>query len=95
MENLQYTPGLSAYQLASKIVNTQTTLVAGTKALTIAGVTTSSHAYVQLVTPGTTTLTVQYQVVCTANTVTIQANIAAGTINVADISVLNVLVFKQ
>jgi len=67
----------------------QTALVAGTKAITITGLTTSSRAFVQLVTPGGTSLTIQYQAVCTANTLTIQANVAAGTINVSDTSTLN------
>lgn len=70
----------------------QTTLVAGTKAITIQGLTTSSLGFVQLVTPNTASLTIQYQAVCTANTLTIQANVAAGTINTADISTLNYFV---
>lgn len=72
----------------------QTTLVAGTKAITMTGVTTSSQAYVTVVSPNTATLTVQYQAVCTSGTVTIQANIGATTINTADISVVNVVVFN-
>lgn len=67
----------------------QTTLVAGTKAITITGLTTSSRAFVQLVTPSGGSLTIDYQVVCTSNTMTIQANVAAGTINTSDVSVLN------
>lgn len=72
----------------------QVALVAGTKVITVAGVTTSSRAFVQLVTPNTTTLTVNYQVVCTANTVTITALVAAGTINVADLSTLNYIIVE-
>lgn len=72
----------------------QTTLVAGTKAITITGLSTSSRAIVTLVTPSGTSLTTTYQAVCTANTLTIQANIAAGTINVSDISVLNYLIIN-
>lgn len=72
----------------------QTTLVSGTKAITINGLTTSSRAFVTLVTPSGTTLTTTYQAVCTANTLTIQANIAAGTINTADGSTLNYFVFN-
>lgn len=72
----------------------QTTLVAGTKAITITGLTTSSRALVQLVTPSGVALTITYQAVCTANTLTIQANVAAGTINVNDISVLNYFVIN-
>jgi hypothetical protein len=72
----------------------QTTLVSGTKAITITGLTTSSRAIVTLVTPSGTTLTVLYQAVCTANTLTIQANVAAGTINTADGSTLNYFVLN-
>jgi hypothetical protein len=72
----------------------QTTLVSGTKAITISGVTTSSRALVQLVTPTGTTLTTTYQAVCTSNTLTIQANVAAGTINTADGSVLNYFIIN-
>ena len=72
----------------------QTTLVSGTKAITISGLTTSSRAIVTLVTPTGTSLTTTYQAVCTSNTLTIQANIAAGTINVADGSTLNYLIIN-
>jgi len=72
----------------------QATLVAGTLAITITGVTTSSRAFVTLVTANTTTLTTTYQAVCTANTLTIRANVAAGTINIADISTLNYIVYE-
>ncbi len=67
----------------------QTTLVAGTKAVTVNGTTTSSRCLLTLVTPTGTTLTTTYQCACTSNTVTIQANVAVGTINTADTSVLN------
>jgi hypothetical protein len=67
----------------------QTSLVSGTKAVTVTGVTTSTRCLTQLVTPSGTTLTTTYQCVCTANTVTLQANVAAGTINTADGSTLN------
>lgn len=72
----------------------QTTLVAGTKAISITGITTATRAFVQLVTPNGVSLTVQYQAVCTAGTLTIQANIAAGTINVSDVSVLNYVIIQ-
>lgn len=72
----------------------QTTLVAGTKAVTVSGVTTSTRCLTTLVTPNTTAATVTYQCVCTANTVTLQANIAAGTINTADVSTLNYILFE-
>lgn len=67
----------------------QTALVAGTKAITIPGLTTSSIALVSLVASNTGSSTVTYQAVCTANTLTLRANVAAGTINVADISTVN------
>lgn len=68
------------------------TLVAGTVAITVSGVTTSSRAFVTLATPNTGSSTVKFQAVCTANTVTITALVAAGTINTADISVVNYFV---
>lgn len=70
----------------------QTTLVTGTKAVTLNGVGTGSFCTVTLVNPTGVALTTQYQCVCTANTITIQANVAAGTINTADGSVLNYMV---
>lgn len=72
----------------------QATLTAGTVAITISGLTTSSRAFVQLVSPNTTSSTASYQAVCTSNTLTIQANIAAGTINILDISTLNYFVLN-
>lgn len=72
----------------------QTTLVSGTKAVTVAGVTTSTRCFVQLVTPSGASLTVERQCVCTANTVTIQANLSATTINAADGSTVNYMLFE-
>lgn len=72
----------------------QTTLVAGTKAITISGLTTSSRAIITLVTPSGASSTIQYQAVCTSNTLTIQANVAAGTINTSDGSTVNYLVIN-
>lgn len=72
----------------------QATLTSGINAITISGVTTSSRCFTQLVTPSGTTLTTEYQCVCTSNTVTIQANVAAGTINTADGSTLNYIIFQ-
>lgn len=66
-----------------------TTLVSGTKAITIPGLTTGQFAFVTMTSPSGTTLTTSYQAVCTTNTLTIQANVAAGTINTADGSTLN------
>lgn len=79
-------------QVPAAMSSGQTTLVAGTKAITVTGTTTSSKAFISLVSPSNTSLTTIYQGVCTSNTITIQANIAAGTINTADTSVVNYLV---
>lgn len=67
----------------------QTTLVSGTKAVTTNGVGTGSFCIAGVVTPTGVTLTTGYQCACTSNTITIQANVAAGTINTADGSVVN------
>lgn len=67
----------------------QVALVSGTKAITITGITTSSRTFVTLVSATGTSLTTAYQAVCTSNTLTLQANVAAGTINIADGSTLN------
>lgn len=72
----------------------QTTLVSGTKAVTVSGVTTSTRCFPSLVTPSGVSLTVNYQCVCTANTVTLQANVAAGSINTSDVSTLNYILFE-
>lgn len=68
------------------------TLVSGTVAVTTNGVGTGSSCIVTVKTPTGVTLTTQYQCVCTSNTITIQANVAAGTINTADGSVINYMV---
>lgn len=73
----------------------QATLVAGTKAVTVTGTTTSSRAYVTVVSQaGTFTTTVQYKGVCTANTVTVTAVTNAGATDATDTSVVNVEVFN-
>lgn len=81
--------GSSWVGLSTILGSGQTTLVSGTKALSISGITSSNHAFVTLVSASGTSLTTQYQAVCTTGTLTIQANVAAGTINVADGSTLN------
>lgn len=67
------------------------TLIAGTIAVAFPALTASSRIFLQLKTANTVTLTVQY--VATTRVVgtgfTIQANVAAGTINVADVSTLD------
>lgn len=67
----------------------QTALVAGTIAITIPGLTTANKGFLTRAVSNTTTSTVEYRAVCTANTLTLTADLAAGTINVADISTLN------
>lgn len=73
----------------------QTTLVAGTKAVSITGVTTSSRAYVTLVAQGGTSTTVyQYKAVCTSGTVTISAESISGVLVNTDTSTLNYLIIN-
>jgi hypothetical protein len=68
----------------------QTTLVSGTKAITITGVTTGSRAFISFVSiGGTVTTTWQYAGVCTANTLTITALTNAGTTDTSDTSTVN------
>lgn len=93
---------ITSFGLASKIGIVEgtggrtgvTTLVAGTVAITITGLTTSSRAFIQRTTSSGTTLTIEYNAVCTSNTLTITADIAAGTINTADTSSLNYVIFN-
>ena len=84
-----------ALNVTSRIAG-QTTLVAGTKAITVTGVTTSSLAFVSIVSsvPGAGSLTVSHRAVCTTDTVTITALVAAGSPNTADTSVVNYLVIN-
>lgn len=77
----------------SILASTQTTLVAGTKALSITGVTTGSHAYINAVSQGgTVSTTFEYAVVCTSGTVTITALTTGNVTNTLDTSVVNVFV---
>lgn len=78
--------------IPGSVTSGQATLVAGTLAITIPGLTTANKGFVTLVSSNTGSSTVTYQAVCTANTLTLRANVAAGTINVADISTLNYFV---
>lgn len=71
-------------------VSGNATLVAGTVAVNIPGLTTSNVALLTRKTVGgTVTSTVEYQYAVTANTLTITAAVAAGTINTADTSVIS------
>lgn len=83
-------PAFSFTGTTLNIAGGQTTLVAGTKAITITGLTTSGRAKVTFVSiGGTVSTTWQYAAVCTANTLTITALTNAGTTNTTDTSVLN------
>ena len=64
------------------------TLVSGTKAITISGLTSGNMAFVQLTTPGGT-LGAAYKAVCTTNTLTITAVTVAGVTVTTDTSTLN------
>lgn len=84
-------PGLLTPYMFGKIgTGGQTALVAGTKAITITGLTTSSKAQVTFVSVGgTVTTTWQYAAVCTTNTLTITALTNTGTTDTTDTSILN------
>lgn len=77
----------------------QVVLVAGTKVIDLstgpfAGlVKTTSKAILTLAVVGNAALTVERQVVCTANTVTITALLGAHTINAADTSTVNLAIY--
>lgn len=72
----------------------QASLVAGTIAITITGITTSSRAFLQDVTLSGTTITNKHFAVCTANTLTVTAKVAAGTTDATDTSTFNYLVIN-
>lgn len=67
-------------------------LIGGTVAITVPGVTSSNLGFRTLAVPNTAALTLDYKVVCSANTVTITALLADRTINAADISTINYFV---
>lgn len=79
-------------QLGSNCITGQTTLVAGTKAIAAAGVKTTSVAFLQLVSAAHAS-TVERAAVCTAGILTITALIAAKTINVSDVAVVNYQIY--
>jgi hypothetical protein len=87
-------PTVLSEQFMNQVFSGVATLVAGTVTVTAPWVnnnsTKTSKIFVQLRTAATVTLTVQYQVltITDATSFVIQANIAAGTINVADVSTL-------
>lgn len=86
--------GVSTLKAVAQPVSGQTTLVAGTKTITVTGATAASVIQVTLLSPNTATSTVMYQASCTTGSCTIQANLAATTINVADISQVQYTVIK-
>lgn len=71
----------------------QATLVGGTVTVTDTAVTTTTTVYVTLATANTTAATTAYQHVYASNSVgasfVLRSNVAAGTINVLDVSTLN------
>lgn len=79
-------------QLGNNPIIGQTTLVAGTLAIAAPGTLITSKAFVQLVSAAHAS-TVERAAVCTANTLTITALLAAKTINVADVAVVNYMIF--
>lgn len=73
----------------------QATLVSGTKAISITGVTTSSRAFVQAVSQGgTVSTTFEYSAVCTSGTLTITAITTGNVTNALDTSTLNYYVLN-
>jgi len=68
-----------------------TTLVTGTKTITILGLTSSDQAFIQLTIPGGT-LGNNFKAICTTDTLTITSVVAAGIIQTLDTSSLNYLV---
>lgn len=74
----------------------QATLVAGTLAITITGLTSSNRAFISEVSQGGTTSTTQsYTGACSTNTLTLKAvtNAGTNTINTADTSIINYVIF--
>lgn len=78
----------------NKFIN-QATLVSGTKAITITGVTAASRVFITFVgTGGTVSTTWQYQGVCTTNTLTLTAITNTGTTDTTDTSTLNYVIIN-
>ena len=78
---------------AANLMAGQITLVGGTLAIAITGLTTSHRGMVTLVTANNVLNTRSYQAVCTVNTITIRANTDTGLLNPVDTSVLNYFIF--
>lgn len=87
-------PDGTPVQIGSAPLTGKLTLVAGTKAVALTGITSAANnAFLQLVTPATASSTVDYQAVITNNTLTVTALLAAKTINNADISTLSYIIY--
>lgn len=72
------------------LASNQTTLAAGTKAISVTGVTTGSHGFVNAVSQGgTVSTTFEYAIVCTSGTVTITALTTGNVTNTLDTSTVN------
>lgn len=78
----------------SNAMTGKTTLVSGTKGITVTGVTTSDHCWANVYSASGASLTANYQCVCTANTITVQANVVGQTINTADGSSVDYVVLR-
>jgi hypothetical protein len=71
------------------------TLVAGTKAITITGITASSIPIISFISAGgTITTTTHYAGVCSSNTLTITALTSASAVNTSDTSIISYLVIN-
>lgn len=93
------TSGVLVYRTAAQILTdatngrtNQVPLVSGVATITITGLTTGSHAFLQMVTMNGTASTKNYTAVCTTNTLTITAKSDDATTNTADSSVLNYVI---
>lgn len=76
-----------SYKVQTNGLVGRTTLVLGTKAITITGLTTSHKAWVQLQAIGGT-IAAQYRAVCTSNTLTIDAITSGGIVQTLDTSTI-------
>lgn len=93
------TSGVLVYRTSAQVLTDATAtyqgqvpLALGVATVTVSGLTTTSHAFVQIVTMNGTASTKQYTAVCTADTLTITAKSDDTTTNTSDTSVLNYFV---
>lgn len=80
--------------LASGGMIGKATLVGGTVAISISGLTTSDEAFLTLVAPGGTIGTGGHKAVCTANTLTITSVLTNGSSQALDTSTLRYVVIR-